>query len=178
MKCCRRGCSAAFACNGLGQEPRRFWPFCLVSGEENKGSTVSGPPSSPLPPSSRRRSCWRNHNHGGAEMLTCSLPLPPCHPHPHLQPQPHQHQKKNSTFCKVSFHFPKTSHHSNNRQEMLVSLGTEPTPPIPHPPEFTWKVEVRGRSGSRLLSLAAESESRDYFGAKGPNKPPAGSRPL
>lgn len=35
-----------------------------------------------------------------------------------------------------------------------------------YPPKFTFKVEVRGRSGSRLLSLAAESEPCDYFGAK------------
>lgn len=47
----------------------------------------------------------------------------------------------------------------------MVSVGTGlPTPP--HPVEFMWKVEVGGRSGSRLLSRAAESESRDYFGAK------------
>lgn len=37
------------------------------------------------------------------------------------------------------------------------------------------QVEVRGTSGSRLLtSPPAESQPCDYFWCKGPNKPPAG----
>lgn len=56
---------------------------------------------------------------------------------------------------------------TNNNQEMLVSLGPNPSDPsFPLCVEFMWMVEVSGRSGSRLLSLVAESESRDYFGAK------------
>lgn len=155
MKCCH-GHSGAFACNGLCQKPWRFEPFFFVSGGE-----IKAPLSLDLLPVP----CLQAVGVAPARQ-TATTAVHKCR-QALLLLSCYHHQKSQSTSCvKVNFNLVQETD-SNNNQEMLVSLGPNPSDPsFPLCVEFMRKVEVSGRSGSRLLSLAAESESHDYFGAK------------